>query len=1052
MHVSRLRSTLPIAVVFLFILGAGCSDSAKTPKLSSIDITPGEATLPLGRTQALTATGHYSDGSSQNLTAAATWSSSNAADVNVSNLAGHQGEAQALAKGQITVTATYQNVTGTTDLTVTSAALDSILITTKSATVPKGFQQQYTAIGMYSDGNTVDITAMVTWSSSAEGIVTVSNDAASPGLATAVDLGDATLAASLSGVTGMQMVQVTNATLSSVQVSANSLSLPKGLSENFVATAVFSDASKLDVTSMVTWMSSTPADATVDSSGKVTSVQKGMSTISATFQGTTGSAKTGSAVVTVTDAIITTIMVVSSRSSIAKGETQQFTAKGVYSDNSAPVDISSLVTWASSDSSKLSISTSGLGTGLDVTATDVTVSATYMSVTGSLSFEVDAHRLTGIVIDPFNPPLPIGNTHQFTLEAVYTDGTQPLPPEAQIMWGADGTVAMISTGGLVTGLKKGNSNITAMYMGFSAMTMLDVTDATLLSISIDTPAMTTLAKGQTENLTVTAQYSDGPHPVNSNLVLWATSDGSVLSVDNTMNPGQVTALAQGAQPVTIIASFSSKTAQVDISVSAAALVAVHVSPGTVSLAKGLTQTFTVTADYTDGLGKPVDINMVTFMSGDNSKVQLVTGMPGEVLAKNVTTSAVNVLVMFGNKSDMAAVTVTPHQLQSVKVSFTDLTGTPANLVVGGTEQMVMTATFTDGPSDVTSATTWTTDQPTMNPGFIINASMGGNPVTGLVKGDIIGATGHVSGTFMSMSDMVALDIVDKKVMSVTISPATVGNLPFGVGQQFNAVAHYQDGTVATVTDQATFTLAPGSGGTGTDGVVVHNDNGAQGLLEVPVAGVMNAVPYQLTASFQGVTSAVTSISVVDHPLTGLALQTTGDGRIPKGIALEYDVIATFGSANYNVTRESMLQPVDPTIATVDSQITNAGIVHAVGLGMTSVTAMFRGMPTSVMVTVVDFSLQSISLMQVTGNNPAPVDSLLEFQATGTFVDNSNPANMLMLNVDQSAMFGVSNGAICSVSNAVFIPFRGAVRGDGLGMTNVTATIGSVVGMTTLTFQ
>lgn len=51
--------------------GGGGSEPPSPPTLSSIAVTPAGPSIPLGSTQQFTATGNYSDGSTQNLTTAA---------------------------------------------------------------------------------------------------------------------------------------------------------------------------------------------------------------------------------------------------------------------------------------------------------------------------------------------------------------------------------------------------------------------------------------------------------------------------------------------------------------------------------------------------------------------------------------------------------------------------------------------------------------------------------------------------------------------------------------------------------------------------------------------------------------------------------------------------------------------------------------------------------------------------------------------------------------------------------------------------------------------
>ena len=69
----------------------------------------------------------------------------------------------------------------------------------------------------------------------------------------------------------------------------------------------------------------------------------------------------------------------------AVGTAAQFTATATLSDGST-MDVTSLASWSSSDTSDVTVSTSGVVTG--VAAGSAIVSATYSSVTGSLTVAV----------------------------------------------------------------------------------------------------------------------------------------------------------------------------------------------------------------------------------------------------------------------------------------------------------------------------------------------------------------------------------------------------------------------------------------------------------------------------------------------------------------------------------------------------------------------------------------------------------------------------------------------------------------------------------------
>jgi len=247
----------------------------------SIAVTPADASIADGTTQEFTATGLYTDASTQDLTTEVTWDSSDDEVVTLSNAADSEGLATAVGLGTATVSATSDGVTGVTMLTVTDATLVSIAVTPADASIADGTTQEFTATGLYTDGLTQDLTTEVTWDSSDEAVATVSNADDSKGLATAVGAGSTTVSATSGAVSGIATLTVT-ATLVSIEVTPTDPSIANGLTQQFTAAGLYSDGSTQDLTTEATWASSSEAVATVSNTGLATAASVGTTTVSAT--------------------------------------------------------------------------------------------------------------------------------------------------------------------------------------------------------------------------------------------------------------------------------------------------------------------------------------------------------------------------------------------------------------------------------------------------------------------------------------------------------------------------------------------------------------------------------------------------------------------------------------------------------------------------------------------------------------------------------------------------------------------------------------------------
>ncbi|HEX3482219.1 MAG TPA: Ig-like domain-containing protein, partial [Kofleriaceae bacterium] len=176
--------------------------------LVSIAVTPVNPSVPIGRTQAFTATGTFSDATTHALTDQVTWASSVTAVAQISNADGSRGVATGLAVGTTSITATLGGITGTATLTVTDAVLVSIALTPAASVVPRHRTRQLTATGGFSDGSTRDVTAQVTWASSATQIATISNTDGSRGVATGLVVGTTNVTATLAGVAATTILTV----------------------------------------------------------------------------------------------------------------------------------------------------------------------------------------------------------------------------------------------------------------------------------------------------------------------------------------------------------------------------------------------------------------------------------------------------------------------------------------------------------------------------------------------------------------------------------------------------------------------------------------------------------------------------------------------------------------------------------------------------------------------------------------------------------------------------------------------------------------------------
>ncbi len=341
-------------------LTASVSLSVTAAALQSLDVFADLTAIAKGTSVDLVAQGNYSDGTTQDLTAQAAWSSSGDA----ATLSSGNGQELAFgaAVGTDTVTATVSGISGSIDLTVTPAALVSIAVVPPAASLPVGLTQQLVATGTFTDASTQDLTTQAAWSSSDPTVAAVSNDVGTAGMVSGLKQGAVTVTAAALGVSGGAAVTVSAAVLQSISVTPATATMPSGYQVQFQATASFSDGSSRDVTTRAIWTSSNPSVAVVSTSGPTPGLATGESVGTATIQATIGG-MAGGAALQVTNARLSSLAVAPSPFTVAVKGRQSLVATGTFSDGST-LDVTRQCNWTSSAKSIAWVTKAGVVTGM----------------------------------------------------------------------------------------------------------------------------------------------------------------------------------------------------------------------------------------------------------------------------------------------------------------------------------------------------------------------------------------------------------------------------------------------------------------------------------------------------------------------------------------------------------------------------------------------------------------------------------------------------------------------------------------------------------------
>ena len=333
------------------------------------------------------------------------------------------------------------------------------------------------------------VTGAALWTSSSANVLAVSNGggggpgggggATPKGFAVALAAGQAGVTATYQGQTATIAVTVAAPTLMEVQVTPTNPTVAKGATLQFMAVAVYSDFSTVNVTNTASWTTDAPTIATVTNGGaggrgRASGVSAGKSTVSATYLGVTGNT-----LLTVTDAQVMTISVTPANAALPVGIARRFTATATLTDATTR-DVTNLATWSTSDGNVAAVS-NGAGTQGTVTPLApgmVTLTATYAGVVGSTAVSVSTATLTSVVVTGAAGNLAVGGHQQLTATATFSDGSM-FDVTQQVTWISSGpNIATVSNAvgsqGLATGVSVGSITAEAHFEGMVGSAMLTV--------------------------------------------------------------------------------------------------------------------------------------------------------------------------------------------------------------------------------------------------------------------------------------------------------------------------------------------------------------------------------------------------------------------------------------------------------------------------------------------------------------------------------------------------------------------------------------------------
>ena len=589
--------------------------------------------------------------------------------------------------------------------------------------------------------------------------------------------------------------------------SKSSVSLNVGgsttLSATYYRTVDGVKDTETDVTSYSAWTSSNPSVATV-SGGKITGVAAGTATITATYNGY----KVTTAV-TVNNVMGYGLVMSKSTLSVQEGSTAALAVYYVTYTNgveTSRTDVTSSATWKSSYTSILTVS-GGVITG--VSAGQAVVTATYRSYSKSSTVTVTKKPVTytyELQVKLAAPTIYVGDATAATATYItYADGVQSSTKDvtSSASWSSGTTAVATVSGGTITAIAAGTSEISASYNGYSAKASVTVEDKITYDYYLSSESVS-VVNGRTTKLTaVRRTFTNGKQTYGedySSSFTWTSSNTSVATVGSN---GAIT--ANGVGTATITAKYSGTTLTGTVTVTPNYTYELVLNKTSLSLTKGSTGSITATyKKYKDGvLESSTNVTSSATWSSSSSSVAGVSG--GTVTANGAGTATIT--ATYSGKSATCSVTVTGTATLTMGWST-------ATLEKGATRTNAAIYNPNDGTpsSNVASSATWTsshTGVATVSAGTITARGAGTATITASYKGLSVSCTVTVTASEEEESHPY---VSEMSVQSVNVSGTTYRlelNLRLSDGTVINNAPYKW-----TVTFAQNSNIATGTSGTG----------------------------------------------------------------------------------------------------------------------------------------------------------------------------------------------------------------------------------------------
>ncbi|MFN8574349.1 MAG: Ig-like domain-containing protein [Gemmatimonadaceae bacterium] len=499
--------------------------------VGSIAIAPSTASLAAGSSVDLDAKVYDKNGR-RLLFRSVSWASSNSSIATVSG----SGTVQGLRRGGVVITATSGGVSSTATVNISSQPASSVTLDINPNPIVIAAKVQAVAVPRDASGNPI-VGRPIAYQSSSPSVATID----AQGVITGLIAGATNISAICDGHIATVSLKVEEQHVTSVSIVPATPSVKQGSNAALVADVKDQMGNSVPGAA-VTWSSTNPSIASVSSSGVLSGVAIGTSSVKAT-----SGVVSATAPVNVTAQSVASVQVTPSSVSFQAGTTTQLTATAFDANGQAIPGTS--FTWVTGDPNVTTVSALGVATAKNLGTTTITATASGKSSSAAITVvSAPPAPAANVVVTLNNGTLNIGQSSQAV--ATVTDAQGNVLTGRPITWSsATSNVATVSSTGLVTAVAAGTAAIVATVEGVSGNASVTVNPppvAPVASVTVSAPS-TTLTIGQSTQLAVVLKDAQG-NVLTGRSIAYASSNTATASVSAT---GLVKAIAAGSVSISV---------------------------------------------------------------------------------------------------------------------------------------------------------------------------------------------------------------------------------------------------------------------------------------------------------------------------------------------------------------------------------------------------------------------------------------------------------------------------------------------------------------------